>query len=291
MPSRWRDYLTHLRLNFQFLLSPIFMMGALLSGEKLDLRLLVGYLSFHLFLYAGITALNSAYDKDEGPVGGLEKPPPPPPHLFGFSIVWQLIGFALAVALNPIFAAIYVVIFFLSAAYSYPRIRLKARPFASALTVALGQGVLPFLAAWSLPRGEITSAFSLVGLLGMALVTAITVGLYPLTAIYQLEEDAQRGDLTLARWLGPARSFYFAETLIIIGGLAGLWLAQQRFSLIETVGLVIAIASILVYLVRWARSFQVDDIRGNFKRIMSLYTVSTLGFIVWLAARLALASL
>lgn len=291
MSIRWKDYYTHLRLNFQFLLSPIFLMGALLAGEKLGVRLLVAYLSFHLFLYAGVTALNSSYDKDEGPVGGLETPPPPPPYLFLFSMVWQLIGLALAVAINPIFGTIYVIIFVLSFAYSYPRVRLKGHPLASVLTVALGQGVLPYLAAWSLPRGEIASAFTPLGLLGMLATTAITVGLYPLTAIYQLDEDAQRGDMTLARWLGPMRSFYFADGFIILGGLAALLLIQLRFTLFEEAGLAFAVIAMLVYLARWARTFQINDIHGNFKRIMSLYTVSTLGFILWLGARLVLTSL
>lgn len=290
MPVRWRDYFTHLRLRFQFLLSPIFLMGALLGGERLGVRLLVAYLSFHLFLYAGITALNSAYDKDEGPVGGLEKPPPPPPHLLGFSLLWQLAGFVLAIAVHPLFAAIYGIIFALSFAYSDPRIRLKRRPIGSVVTVALGQGVLPFLAAWSLPTGEITFGFGWTGLLGMLSATAITVGLYPLTEIYQLEEDAARGDLTLARWLGPARSFSFAEVCILIGGAAGFWLARERFTSVEAVGLLAAVGAILIYLNRWGRTFNADDIHGNFRRIMSLYSVSTLGFIVWLGARLTLAS-
>ncbi len=291
MPTRWTDYFTHLRLHFQFLLSPIFLLGALLSGEGLGLRLLVAYLSFHLFLYAGGTALNSAYDKDEGPVGGLEKPPPTPPHLLSFSVAWQIIGFVLAVATNPIMTTIYAIDVALSFAYSYPGIRLKGRPLASVATVALGQGVLPFLAAWSLPRGEIGSVISGTGLLGMLATTAITVGLYPLTAIYQLDEDAQRGDMTLARWLGPARSFYFAGICIVVGGLSAFLLAQERFTRVEAVGLLVATAAILLYLVSWRRAFRVDDIHGNFRRIMSLYTLSTLGFILWIGARLGLASL
>ncbi len=291
MATGWTAYVTHLRLRFQFLLSPIFLMGALLSGEPLGLRLLVAYLSFHLFLYAGITALNSSYDKDEGPVGGLENPPPTPPHLFLFSVVWQIIGFVLSVAINPIFAAIYVIIFALSFAYSYPRIRFKARPLAALATVALGQGILPFLAAWSLPRGEIGSALSPAGLLGMLATTAITVGLYPLTSIYQLEEDAQRGDMTPARWLGPARSFYFAGIWIAVGGASAFLLALERFTFVEAVALLFAMGAILLYLARWERAFQVDDIHGNFRRIMSLYSISNFGFILWLAARLALARL
>src|SRR5215216_5067648 len=73
-----RPYITLLRLPFQFLLSPIFLFGYLLAGGTLNLSLLVAYLSFHLFLYAGGTALNSFYDRDEGPVGGLANPPPLP---------------------------------------------------------------------------------------------------------------------------------------------------------------------------------------------------------------------
>ena len=286
----WADYLTHLRLRFQFLLSPIFMMGALLAGEPLGPRLLAAYLSFHLFLYAGITAFNSAFDKDKGPVGGLEKPPPAPRHLLLFSVVWQLAGFGLAAAINWILAGIYVIIFVLSFAYSFPRIRLKGQPLASVLTFAVGQGVLPFLAAWSLPHGEIASAFSAIGLLGMLATTTITVGMYPLTAIYQLEEDAERGDMTLARWLGPARSFLFAGVCIAIGGISAFLLALGRFSPVEAALLLIASAGMMLYLARWGRAFQVDDIHGNFRRIMSLYTVSTLGFILWLGARLLLAS-
>ncbi len=290
-PARWIDYYTHLRLRFQFFLSPIFLMGALLAGERLDARLLIAYLSFHLFLYAGITALNSAYDTDEGPVGGLEHPPATPPHLLAFSIVWQIIGFVLAVVINPIIAAIYAIIFVLSFAYSYPRIRFKRNPLASLLTVALGQGILPFLAAWSLPRGEIGSAFSYLGLLGMIATTAITVGLYPLTSIYQLEEDAARGDMTPSRWLGPARSFLFAAIWIGMGGIAAFLLALARFTAIEAAVLVIAMSGVLFYLVRWWRAFQVNDIHGNFRRIMFLYSVSTSGFILWLVVRLVLATL
>ena len=290
MQTHWTDYITHLRLRFQFLLSPIFLLGALLSGEPVGWRLLVAYLAFHLFLYAGVTALNSAYDKDEGPVGGLENPPAPPPHLLLFSIVWQLIGLALAVATNPIFAAVYAIIFVLSFAYSYPRIRFKGRPLAALATVALGQGILPYLAAWSLPHAEIRSAFSASGLLGMLMATAITVGFYPLTGIYQLDEDAQRGDLTPALWLGPARSFYFAGAWIVLGGVSALILALHKFTPVEAGGLAVAIAAILLYLARWGRAFRADDIHGNFRRIMALYSVSTLGFTIWIGARLALAS-
>ncbi len=59
-----RVYLTHLRLSFQFLLSPVFLLGYLLADGRLNLSFLLAYFAFHLFGYAGGTALNSAYDRD-----------------------------------------------------------------------------------------------------------------------------------------------------------------------------------------------------------------------------------
>ena len=76
--QRLRLFIPHLRLSFQLTLAPIFLWGALLSGGALDWHLVAAFFSLHLFLYPAATAFNSAYDKDEGPIGGLEAPPPVP---------------------------------------------------------------------------------------------------------------------------------------------------------------------------------------------------------------------
>ena len=85
------------------------------------------------------------------------------------------------------------------------------------MTVALGQGVLACLGGWATARGEIASALSPAGVLTAGAATLITTGFYPLTEIYQMEEDARRGDRTLAIWLGPRNAFRFALTLIGCG--------------------------------------------------------------------------
>src|SRR5438552_16250684 len=69
------DLLIHLRLHFQLLLAPIFLWGFLLGGGRVDARAMLAFVVVHLFLYGGATAFNSAYDRDVGPVGGLERPP------------------------------------------------------------------------------------------------------------------------------------------------------------------------------------------------------------------------
>ncbi|MEZ4680201.1 MAG: UbiA family prenyltransferase [Caldilineaceae bacterium] len=68
--------LIHLRLHYQLLLAPIFLWGYLLAGGQPDGSFGLAFVAFHLFLYGGMTAFNSYYDRDEGPIGGLEEPPP-----------------------------------------------------------------------------------------------------------------------------------------------------------------------------------------------------------------------
>ena len=84
--------LVHLRLHFQLLLAPVFLWGWLLAGGGLSLSVVLGFIAFHFFLYSGATAFNSYYDRDVGPVGGLERPPSVSPGLLPFSLIVQLIG-------------------------------------------------------------------------------------------------------------------------------------------------------------------------------------------------------
>ena len=63
-------FIRHLRLSFQFVLAPIFLLGFALSEASLSIGLIALFLLVHVGLYGGPTAYNSYYDRDEGPVGG-----------------------------------------------------------------------------------------------------------------------------------------------------------------------------------------------------------------------------
>src|SRR5438270_3210728 len=119
-----RTLFVHLRLHFQLLLAPVFLWGWLLAGGGLSRAVLLGFVAFHFFLYSGATAFNSYYDRDIGPVGGLERPPPVQNALLPFSLAVQAMGFALATLVNLAFVVVYSVFVVLSVMYSHPRIRL-----------------------------------------------------------------------------------------------------------------------------------------------------------------------
>jgi UbiA prenyltransferase family protein len=265
---------------------PVFLWGYLLGLGRVDGRLLVSYSAFHLFGYAGGTALNSFYDRDEGPIGGQANPPPVPPGLLAFSLAWQALGFILALTVGLPFAGIYATMFCLSLAYSHPAFRWKGKPLLAIATVALGQGVLAFLGGWSAARGEILTAFALFPVLGAATATLMIVGFYPLTESYQLEADADRGDLTVARFMGITRSFRFAELYLLTGGVLAALVAATRFSNIEAVFLTLFVGLVLVSIERWHRRFARHSILENYRTTMRLYAALTLPLMAWIVFHL-----
>jgi len=283
-----RALFVHLRLHFQLLLAPVFLWGWLVAGGGLSWSVVVGFVAFHVFLYSGATAFNSYYDRDVGPVGGLERPPDVEPALLLFSIGVQAVGWLLAALVNLPFWLAYGVFVGLSFAYSHPRVRWKARTWTSMLVVGFGQGALAFVAAWVATRGEIASVWSPDGALGASAAVLLILALYPLTQLYQIDEDAARGDRTVAVVWGPRRCFAFAITCTVLGGLAMLVWLTRRFgagdALLVGVGLAAQVGSIG----RLANHFDRSPVLELYRRVMRINALSAGALGGYLLARLAL---
>ena len=163
-------------------------------------------------LYGGVTAYNAYYDRDVGPVTGLRRPPSA-----GAACRWGGLAFIAAGAIAAFqvsltFAAVYAAIAALGIGYSHPRVRFKRQPIASLGVVAIGQGALGYLAgaAAAVPYGLPAWNAALVS--GGVAVVCFVTGLYPLTQVFQMDEDRARGDRTFAVRYG-ARAV-FRTTLI-----------------------------------------------------------------------------
>ncbi len=282
--ERIQASLIHLRLHFQLLLAPIFLWGFFLAEGTPNGRFVVGFISFHLFLYAGMTAFNSYFDRDDGPVGGLERPPEVYPELLPFSLIIQGIGFVLALTVNGVFALIYVVIFVLGVLYSAPNPRLKSRPISGLLTVCIGQGILAGMAG-AAPRFASLTALDWMGLLAAA---GLTTAFYPITQIYQVNEDTARGDITFAAWAKPLRTFQFSISLIIVSSILILITFYALFGFLWTLLLGLFSMLLISYLVYWAIYFDAHATLANFRRVMRLYTLMMVGFLLFLVMQLFL---
>jgi lycopene elongase/hydratase (dihydrobisanhydrobacterioruberin-forming) len=213
------DYLLHTRPLEWPIVAAHTLVGYLLAvglrgaarGERLGPALL-GMMLWVVCLNGGTLALNSAFDRDEGDVAYLHQPPPPPAHLAGFGLGLMTAGLAGSLLLPLSYRLAYAVCLVLSVLYSVPPFRFKAVPGADWAINMLGFGTLTPYAGWAATGLPVNSAGLLV-LLGFCPLFA---ALYPLTQIYQIEEDARRGDRTLARALGVRRS------LTVAAGSAGL---------------------------------------------------------------------
>lgn len=277
----WLALVTHLRLHYQLLfLSPLFALGFLLGAREPSTRAWVAFVSFHVFLYGGITAYNSYYDRDEGPVGGLRTPPPVTRALLGFSLAIQFIGLVLAVYVGAVFALLYIAIAALSVAYSHPRLRWKGKPIGSLIVVAFGQGTAGFVAGF-LASGVVWSAASALRFgLGAAVTTLATVGLYPLTQLYQIDEDAERGDRTFAVAFGTEASFAFSLCCLVVAGacLVGLLATFGKLdALLGGAGFSLLVAGLL----RWRSRFR-RDVDVNFRAVhvaQLCVSLATLGYV------------
>ncbi len=283
--ARVRTLLVHLRLHFQILLAPIFLWGYFLAGGRPDRRFWLAFIAFHVFLYGGTTVYNSYYDRDDGPVGGLEKPPPVTPEMLPFSLLMQAIGAILATLVSVPFLLIYLAIFILFTAYSHPRPRLKGRPFVGLLTVALGQGVLAAVAGCvtAQPNLGALTGFDWVALLAAAL---LTTGFYPITQIYQIDADLARGDVTFAAWASPRGTFTFGLIAMSLAATILAIIFYQLFGLLQTLIVALFCLGLLGSIFYWARTYDPGQVIANYRRVMRLYRSLTLGFLGFLCLHL-----
>ncbi|BCM92928.1 hypothetical protein IAD21_04812 [Abditibacteriota bacterium] len=300
-----RAYFTLLRLFYQVQMGPIFGWGFLLGGGSwasargIWISLAV-FLLFHVGACGGATSLNSYYDQDSGPVGGLWKPPEVPRHLLIFAWAIQLGGLVLLVPFGFRLCAIYALTLILSLGYSHPRLRWKADPLKSLLVVCFGQGAFSFamgaLTAQKISTSPLWEArysgaqLSLTcGVLG---VMSFVAAFYPLTQLFQIESDTRRGEQSLASWLqgrfGRNSVFSWAAILFVLGGICNA-LAVRFSSLVGGVTLQLLFAVVaVVLLVLWRRA--VPDQRNDFVQIHRLLRLSACGLGTYMAVQLILAA-
>jgi 4-hydroxybenzoate polyprenyltransferase len=218
-PREWPIMVAHTSIGFVIAIG----VRAFVHGEHIG-PYLIALLAWVGCLNAGTLSLNSAFDQDEGDIGYLDAPPPPPRHLALVSVTLIAIGQLIAFALPAGFVLAYAICFAMSLAYSVPPVRLKAVAGADWMINIVGVGVLTPYAGWA------ASGFALrpEGRWIMIGFGCLFGALYPLTQIYQFDDDAIRGDRTLARMLGVRTSLWIsaaAAALAFLSFFYGLFLA------------------------------------------------------------------
>ena len=287
-----KDLFLHLRLHWQIMLLPLFLWGFLLSAgpaavELITPRFWLVLFVFYVMFYGGATALNSYYDRDEGPVGGLWHPPPVTRALFRFAAGAQILGLVIIFFVSLPLFVLALIMGVVGTAYSHPATRLKARPWASLLTVSVFQGMGGTAAGWLFARPDWATLLSPTAILGLLSASLVITGFYPLTQVYQRAEDRRQGVISFAVHWGE-KVFGLAIGCMLAGaGLMG-WLAWQNFGTLPATVAAAGPLAIAGLVAVWWRGYDDGRVRENYVwmlRLGYLMTAGFLGFLGWQLVR------
>jgi 1,4-dihydroxy-2-naphthoate octaprenyltransferase len=268
-----------MRIPFSFFLMPVFWLAvAVIPVSSWSYyNLSVVFFVLHFLLYPASNGYNSLIDKDEGPVGGLKSPPKTNIQLQVLVVVFDLLSLIISFLHNIIFGYFVAIYWMVSKAYSSPQIRIKKYPYASWLVVAVFQGGLTVLMVWSGVIHEFRDLEITVDWIWPTIATLLLAGSYPMTQIYQHEEDIQRGDYTISTKLGIRGTFVLAGIFLFVGSnllATALFFYQTVYSLVLV--LVFSIPSI-VYFIMWAKKTWKDSESADFNHTMQFNKISSLG--------------
>lgn len=243
-PREWPIMIAHTSLGF-------FLARGLTGGASAahSPALGTGLIAWVLLLNGGTLAINSAFDRDDGDIGYLDDPPPVPRHLARWGFFLMLAGQAVAFSLPRGFSIAYTLCFAMSLLYSVPPVRLKAVAGADWIINMIGFGTLTPYAGWALTGLPLTRA----GAWALGGFAPLFAALYPLTQLYQLEEDRARGDRTLVLALGVRESLVVSigAMLLAFACFARAAHLARRIDATGVVALIIAAALWMAVLAPW----------------------------------------
>lgn len=275
----------HLRFPFSLFLLPVYLFGlSQVGGDISSLRAVLTFFILHFLVYPASNGYNSYYDKDEGSIGGVEKPLPVSRELWYISLCIDGIAIGLSLLLGVEFTLLVLLYGLASKAYSHPKIRLKKYALLGWLTVFVFQGFVTYLMVLSgLKKSVLTEIGSLSIWLPAVLSSVLLGGAYPMTQIYQHEEDKKRGDLTLSLKLGIKGTFYFTAVWFLLGNIG-------FFILFDTIQFVLFqgfMLPVLLYFLYWFNLVRKDTKHADFKRTMRLNMLSSASLnlfflVIWL---------
>lgn len=263
LPPSWVPYVLHLRPRAWFIVTAHMSVGFLLANG-LDLtggrlgRWALAALAWGVLGNGSTLAINSAFDRDEGDIGYLDAPPPVPRYLALFALALMVLGIPIALMLGYRFSVVYGICLVMSLLYSVPPFRFKARAGLDVLINAVGFGGLTIYAGWAAVARPLVAPIVNVVVAFFCFFT----GFYPLTQIYQMAEDAERGDYTLALALGKQNALRMGVLGVGMGFVfLTLEVVQRRLlGAVRSVGLILALLAWSAVLIPWYLCRQQADV-------------------------------
>ncbi len=267
--------LLHLRIPFSFFLLPVFLFSMAISPNMDTQNLILVFFALHLFLYPASNAYNSYFDKDEDSIGGLENPPPVSTQLYWYALLFDFIAIAIGATINLTFALMLFIYGMVSKAYSHPSVRIKKYPFLSWFIAGFFQGSFTFLMAYlGINDFQIENILTPRVLIASLLSSLMLWGSYPMTQIYQHDEDGRRGDHTLSRLLGIKGTFIFTGIMFSLATLAYVFYFDHFYALKYGFDFVLFLSPVVVFFLFWFWKVLQSESNANYRFTMWLNFLS-----------------
>jgi len=243
----------------------------------------VAILAWAILGNGGTLAINSVFDKDEGDIGYLDDPPLIPRYLLHFSLAFLVLGLLVASTLGNRFLLAYVISMVLSLAYSVPPLRAKAKAGFDVLINSIGYGALTIYAGWAAMDQPLEPPIINV-VLGFFFLFA---GFYPLTQIYQMGEDRERGDTTLALLLGKRNALIF--TIITVGIAFTFFIGEvfARYWSLRSAGIFLSLFLWGLVVLHWLKRYRDVDTnyeQRGFYRALWVWAITDLSIVFAIAS-------
>lgn len=268
-----RSVLLHLRLPFSLFLLPIFLFALSQAPAINNQKAILVFFILHLFIYPASNAYNSYFDKDQGSIALLKTPPQVNKSLFETAVILEWAGVALALLVNIEFAIAMIVYNSFSKAYSHPKIRIKKYPVLSFLVIFIFQGFFIYYACYkgvSSNSGQFSIAIFIAGMICSCLIGAS----YPLTQIYQHEEDTKRGDKTLSILLGIPGSFVFSAIVFLAGFFLLYYYWETQHQLFKFYVFIAFAIPLILYFLWWFYQCMKDGKNASYENTMRMTLLS-----------------
>jgi 1,4-dihydroxy-2-naphthoate octaprenyltransferase len=253
----------------------VFLFALALAPNVIWWQAILTFLILHFMVYPASNGYNSYFDKDENSIGGLKFPPKVSKDLYWAALALDVVALALGFLISNLFVAMIFIYGMISKAYSHPSVRLKSKPIGGWLAAGIFQGYFTFLMAI-----VGVSGFRLIDLGGLelqfaAVLTSLMLfGSYPMTQIYQHEEDGNRGDRTLSLMLGVLGTFNFTAGFFSVSTALFSLFFVQYYGWVPAVLFLTILSPILLYFSKWYLAVRKDQTLANYDRTMKLNWIS-----------------
>ncbi len=253
-----------LRIHFSYFLMPVFWFAMVFVPDVNLVNAALAFFILHLLVYPSSNGYNSYMDRDTSAVGGIKNPKAPTRQLFVVTVILDITAILLSLLVSTAFCACIACYIICSRLYSYRGVRLKKFPIAGYLTVIINQGCLVFFMVYLAANGN-TSGFPYLAMISAGFLIG---GFYPITQVYQHQQDAADKVTTISMLLGVKGTFVFCAVMYGIAFVTLFFALGEHLT--AFVVLQIFFLPVIAWFLYWCTKVWKDANKADFEHTMRM---------------------